>query len=120
MLGALGATPLLARFNGLVFDASPKDRLLFIRDVGPVRLVLVGGTSGEALFSDCAGCSAKPDTSGVTAVVLMTPSMLEGTELCDCEGMVFWVNISRMFLRPSNSGISLPDNGKMSFVEYCL
>ena len=62
-------------------------------------------------------------TSAVSAFGAEKPAVdiaLGVSLLADCWTEGLRVNMSRMFLRPSNSGISFPDIGSMSFALYSL
>lgn len=74
-------------------------------------------------------CDEALDITGVTSTAWTAistgtvgsplPNIEDIVPLDDCIE-VLRANISRMFLRPSNSGMSRPDSGKMSLAEYSL
>lgn len=65
-------------------------------------------------------CSVARNSSeeGTQASMSVSAELTSVLLACTREGLR--LNISRMLLRPSNSGISLPDCGKISFLEYSL
>ena len=74
-------------------------------------------------------CDEALDITGVTSTAwIAISSVIVGSPLLDIEDIiplddwaeVFRANISRMLLRPSNSGMSRPESGKMSLTEYSL
>ena len=119
-VGVAAVEPDCDRFKDLLADISIAGRFLLV--VSMVFFALVGWSlslrcnialvSGllsldivAAALKELAA-SVRDDIGGAIAVV----AMVEGLR----------ANISRMLRRPSNSGMSLPDSGKMSFVEYIL
>jgi len=115
---ATAAEPDFERFRDLVEDASVKERFF---PVGAVVLNAFGDVL--ALVAGGAGVVAGSwsSTSAVSTFGAEEPAAdkaLGVSVLADCWTEGLRVNMSRMLLRPSNSGISFPDIGSMSLVLY--
>jgi len=123
LLDAASATavePDFERFRGLMEDASVRGRFFPVDDV-----VLDAFEDVPAPVPGGAGVVAGNwfSTSAVSAFGAEKPAVdiaLGVSLLVDCWTEGLQVNMSRMFLRPSNSGISFPDMGSISFVLYSL
>lgn len=115
------ADPDFGRFEVLGFDDSATDRFL------PAVNGELEGMEGVEAETLCFSPVCSVDVSGFERPVVagcMSEFLSSSTVpfiLCDCCIDGLRANISRMFLRPTNSGMSLPDIGSRSLTaEYSL
>ncbi len=122
----------LVRLRGRLVDVSPKDRFLLVLFAG-----LAGGTGEAGFEEDCDGRGVEGAIKVATCGTTASCDTVEGTSGTSVNGL--WPlcgkiddgvhgcavgreglreNISLIFLLRSNSGISLPDSGSRSFIEY--
>ena len=127
--------PDFTRLNDLEVVFSGNDLLLLAAAVeGLVAAIEEAADSNEGIFSSCLTGDVETTTEevdrkesppiahpskelGVLGSSKVGPSMLV---LDSVVSVGLRVNISRMLCRRSNSGISFPDRGKVSFSEYSL
>ena len=116
-VGVAAVEPDCDRFNDLLAGKSVAARFLLV--VSVVFFVSVGWLLSLAsnialvsglLFVDIVVAALKELTASVG-------DGIGGAIAVDVKVEGLRANISRMLRRPSNSGMSLPDNGSMSFVE---
>lgn len=105
-------------FGGCVMLFFSKGRFLFGEgkefDVFPVRGAPCVTEVLTFLFGDCSAARNSSE-EGTQASNSVSAEQMSVVLVCTRVGLR--LNISRMLLRPSNSGINFPDSGKMSFLE---
>ena len=124
LLGTAGLADMaavdLALLDNLLPDTSVEGRFLSV----PLVTLATFEEDSETL-----ACEEALGGTGMTSTAWIATSLgIVGSPLRDIEDMIplgdgieiFRANISRMFLRPSNSGMSRPESGKMSLAEYSL
>ena len=121
----------LERLRGRLVEVSPRDRLLLVLFAG-----LAGGAGEAGLGEDCGGRACAVARDDATRRSTASCNIVEGGSAASADGVSLSSsrdgdsvlgavvteglreNMSLMFLRRSNSGISLPDSGWRSFIEY--
>lgn len=105
-------------FGGCTMPFFSKGRLVFGEgkefDVIPVK---DGPWVAEITFLG-GDCSAARNPSGEGTEASNSVFAEERSAVLVCTREDLRLNISRMLLRPSNSGINFPESGKISFLEY--
>jgi len=115
-----GAEDGFVRFTGLLVVASGLLRFLMLTDGERAgRGAMLGEMEVETGMPLCRVCVADGLASGAVFVIASSVEELVALVLCDCGSEGLRANMSRIFLRPTNSGMSLPDKGNGSvLVEY--
>lgn len=113
---ATAVEPDFERLRVLTDDASVRGRFFAVDDMvlnvsGDVLAPVAGGAGAVSLSSTSTVSTFGPKVPAVGIALVVSL-------LADCGAEGLRENMSRMLLRPSNSGISFPDIGSISFMWY--